>query len=67
MEKRLYRSRDERMLAGVCGGLAKHFDLDPTIVRLIAVLTLFLGPTGVLVYLILAIVVPLEPADSDIS
>ena len=67
MEKRLYRSRDERMLLGVCGGLAKHFDMDPTVVRLIAVLTLLLGPTGVLVYLILAIVVPLEPADSDMS
>ena len=67
MEKRLYRSRDERMLLGVCGGLAKHFGMDPTVVRLIAVLTLLLGPTGVLVYLILAIVVPLEPADSDMS
>ncbi len=61
MQKRLYRSKDERMIWGVCGGLAKYFDVDPTIIRLVAVLTLFLGLVGVLVYIILAIVVPLEP------
>jgi phage shock protein C len=61
MQKRLYRSKDERMIWGVCGGLAKYFDVDPTIIRLIAVLTLLLGLVGVLVYIILAIVVPLEP------
>ena len=60
--KRLYRSRDERMIWGVCGGIAKYFDMDPTIIRLIAVLTLFIGFAGVLVYIILAIIVPLEPA-----
>lgn len=61
MPKRLYRSKDERMIWGVCGGLAKYFDVDPTIIRLVAVLTLFLGLTGILVYIILAIVIPLEP------
>lgn len=61
MEKRLYRARDERMIWGVCGGIAKYFGIDPTIVRLIAVLTLFFGLMGVLVYIILAIVMPLEP------
>ena len=61
MQKRLYRSKDERMIWGVCGGLAKYFDVDPTIIRLVAVLTLFLGLAGVLVYIILAIVIPLEP------
>lgn len=61
MQKRLYRSKDERMIWGVCGGLAKYFDVDPTIIRLVAVLTLFLGLVGVLVYIILAIVIPLEP------
>ena len=61
MQKRLYRSKDERMIWGVCGGLAKYFDVDPTIIRLVAVLTLLLGLVGVLVYIILAIVVPLEP------
>ena len=61
MEKRLYRARDERMIWGVCGGIAKYFGIDPTIVRLIAVLSLFFGFMGVLVYIILAIVMPLEP------
>ncbi|TET17936.1 MAG: PspC domain-containing protein [Dehalococcoidia bacterium] len=61
MQKRLYRSKDERMIWGVCGGLAKYFDVDPTIIRLVAVLTLFLGLVGVLAYIILAIVIPLEP------
>ena len=59
--KRLYRSRDERKIWGVCGGIAKYFDVDPTIIRLIAVLSLFFACTGILVYIILAIVMPLEP------
>jgi phage shock protein C len=60
MEKRLYRSRNERMIWGVCGGLAQYFDIDPTIVRLIFVLTIFFGGLGIIAYIILAIVVPLE-------
>ena len=60
MEKRLYRSRSDRMIWGVCGGLAKYFDMDPTIVRVITVLSIFFGSLGIWAYLILAIVVPLE-------
>jgi len=60
MEKRLYRSRSDKMVAGVCGGLAKYFDMDPTIVRIIAVLSIFVSGFGILAYIILAIVVPLE-------
>ena len=60
MEKRLYRSQSDRMIWGVCGGLAKYFDIDPTIVRIIAVLTIFLGSFGIWAYIILAVVVPLE-------
>jgi phage shock protein PspC (stress-responsive transcriptional regulator) len=60
MEKRLYRNRSDRMIWGVCGGLAKYFDMDPTIVRVIAVLSMFLGSLGIWAYIILAIVVPLE-------
>ena len=59
--KRLYRSRDERMIWGICGGLGKYFDVDPTIVRVIAVLTLFLAGFGILAYIILRFVIPLEP------
>jgi phage shock protein C len=61
MQKRLYRSRDERIIWGVCGGIAKYFDVDPTLIRLIAVLTLFFALTGILIYIILAIIMPLEP------
>jgi len=64
MEKRLYRSRDDRMIWGVCGGLARYFDIDPTIVRIIAVLSIFLNGMGILAYIILAIVVPLESSQA---
>ena len=60
MPKRLYRSRSDRVVAGVCGGLATYFDIDPTIVRVIAVLSVFVSGLGILAYIILAIVVPLE-------
>ena len=64
MEKRLYRSRSDRMIWGVCGGLAKYFDMDPTIIRVIAVLSIFLGGVGIWGYIILAIVVPLEDSEA---
>jgi phage shock protein PspC (stress-responsive transcriptional regulator) len=60
MEKRLYRSNKERMVVGVCGGLAQYFSIDPVIVRLIFVLSIFLGGLGIIAYIILAIVVPAE-------
>ncbi len=62
--KRLYRSRKERMIAGVCGGLADYLSVDPTVVRLLFVLALFLGGPGGLVYLILWIVVPDAPTQT---
>ena len=65
MEKRLYRSRSNRMIWGVCGGLAEYFDIDPTIVRIIAVLLLLAKGVGVLAYIILAIVVPLEKSRAE--
>ncbi len=58
--KRLYRSKNEKMIAGVCGGLASYFSLDPTIVRLIFILLLFAPPSGILIYLILWLITPLE-------
>jgi phage shock protein C len=65
MEKRLYRSRDDRMIWGVCGGLAKYFDIDPVIVRIIMILLIFAGGAGILAYIILAIVVPLESSQAS--
>jgi phage shock protein C len=61
VEKRLYRSRSERMLGGVCGGLGGYFSVDPTIVRLLWVLFSLAGGAGVLAYLIAWIIIPDEP------
>ncbi|MGD9100947.1 MAG: PspC domain-containing protein [Anaerolineae bacterium] len=60
--KRLYRSLDERMLAGVCGGIAEYFNVDPTLVRLLFVLFSLAGGPGIVAYIVLAIVVPEEPS-----
>ena len=60
--KQLTRSTANRMLAGVCAGLGEYLNIDPTVVRLLFVLALFLTGPGILVaYLIMAIIVP-EPA-----
>lgn len=63
MTKHLYRSRTNRMIAGICGGIAEYFELDPAIVRLIAVaLLLFTGFfPAFFAYLILWIVIPQQP------
>ena len=58
--KKLYRSNTEKMLGGVCGGLAEYFNIDPTIVRLLFVAATLIGGPGALVYLILWIITPLE-------
>ena len=59
--KRLYRSRTERMIGGVCSGLANYLNADPTLIRLLMVLFALAGGPGLIAYLILWIVVPLEP------
>ncbi len=64
MTKKLYRSRTDRMIWGVCGGIANYFDIDSTLIRIIAILLLFAGGAGILAYIILAIVVPLENSPS---
>jgi phage shock protein C len=61
--KKLYRSRNNRIIAGACAGLANFFGIDPTVVRLIFVAGTILGfGSFVLIYLVLFIVVPEEPA-----
>jgi phage shock protein C len=60
---RLYRSRDDRMLAGVAGGLAENWNIDPSLVRIVwALLTVLTGGLAFLVYVVMAIVVPERPA-----
>lgn len=58
-QKRLYRSRSNRMICGVCGGIAEYFNVDPTIVRLLVAALCFTG-SGFIVYLIAAIIMPDE-------
>ena len=61
--KRLYKSRDNRMISGVCAGIAEYFNMDPTIIRLAWALFSLLGGSGVLGYIIAAIVIPEYPMD----
>lgn len=60
--KKLYRSSTDKMIAGVCGGLAKYLGIDSTLVRIIFALLVVGVGSGLLLYIILAIVMPLEPA-----
>jgi phage shock protein C len=62
-KKKLNRSRTDRMIAGVCSGLGKYFDIDATLIRLVFVVAAILGGHGVLAYLICLILIPLEPED----
>lgn len=59
--KKLYKSRTDRMIDGVCGGVAKYFELDPTLVRIAWVVLTFLGGSGILLYIIAMIIMPKEP------
>lgn len=61
MENKLYRSRSNRMIAGVCGGIGEYAGIDPTIIRLLLIVLVFLGFSGVLAYIIAWIVIPEEP------
>lgn len=61
MNRRLYRCRQDQRIAGVAGGMAEYFELDPSLVRILWVLSFFLGGVGLLLYIAMALVVPLEP------
>ena len=58
--KRLYRSESNRMLCGVCAGIAEYFNLDPTLIRMAWALFCVLGGSGVLAYILAAIIIPPE-------
>jgi phage shock protein PspC (stress-responsive transcriptional regulator) len=61
MEKKLYRSRKNSMIAGVCGGLGEYLNVDPTIMRLVAVLLVFANGIGLIAYIIAWIIIPRNP------
>lgn len=56
--KKLYRSDSNRMLCGVCAGIAEYFNIDPTLIRLAWVVLCFMGFSGVIAYIIAAIIIP---------
>ena len=61
MKKRIYKSNDNRMVDGVCGGIAEYFGIDPTLVRLAWVVFSALGGSGIIAYIIAAIIIPQRP------
>ena len=61
MEKRLYKSNQNKMIDGVCGGIAEYFGVDPTVVRLLWVLFSLMGGSGILAYIIAAVIIPCNP------
>jgi phage shock protein PspC (stress-responsive transcriptional regulator) len=64
MAKKIYRSRKDKMIGGVCGGLAEYFDIDSTLVRLALLLLFFARGTGLLLYIIAWIVIPEKPSEN---
>ena len=65
MEKRLYRSRDNKVISGVCGGIAEYLDIDATIVRLLWAVTILFAGTGILAYVLCIFIIPEEPRYKD--
>jgi phage shock protein C len=59
--RKLYRSRTNRQVAGVCGGLAEHFNTDATLLRVLFVVLAVLGGSGIVIYVAMWIIVPQEP------
>jgi phage shock protein PspC (stress-responsive transcriptional regulator) len=65
VNRRLYRCRHDRRIAGVAAGVAEYFDLDPTLVRVVWFLSIFFGGLGLFLYVAMALIVPLEPLTAD--
>lgn len=61
MNKQLYKSQTNRMINGVCGGIAEYFNLDSTLIRLGWVLFCALGGSGIIAYIIAAVIIPENP------
>jgi len=61
MKKKLYRSTKDRVIGGVCGGIAEYFDIDSTLVRLLTIAIFFLGGGGIIAYIIGWIIIPKNP------
>ena len=64
MKKILYRSKKNRVVGGVCGGIGEYFDIDPTLIRLLAILAFFFGGSGIIAYIIGWIIIPRNPSEN---
>ena len=64
--KKLYKSSTEKKISGVCGGIAEYFDIDPTVVRVVFALFCLGGGSGILLYILAAIIMPDAPFPEDI-
>ncbi|TFH18060.1 PspC domain-containing protein [Candidatus Bathyarchaeota archaeon] len=62
-EKKLYKSRQSRMIAGICGGLGEYFDVDPALIRVLWVLFAFAGGAGILAYAVAYFIIPERPRE----
>ncbi len=61
MQKKLYRNTDSKIIAGVCSGIAEYVGVDPTVVRILWILFCAIGGSGILAYIIAAIIMPERP------
>ena len=66
MDKRVYRSRVDCKIAGVCGGIGEYFQIDPVIIRIFAVLLIFADGIGLLAYIVAWIIMPQYPIGADV-
>ncbi|NLK73530.1 MAG: PspC domain-containing protein [Clostridiales bacterium] len=67
MDKKLYRSRTDKKISGVCGGIAEYFNIDSTIIRLVVVFLTLAWFTGLIIYIVAALIIPEEPAPEDLE
>ena len=65
MEKRLYRIVNGKMVAGVCGGIAEYFNIDPTVIRVVWAIFCCLGFSGVLAYIAAVLIIPVKPLEIE--
>lgn len=61
MNKKLYRSEDGKMIAGVCAGIGEYFNIDPTVIRLGFVIFACMGGSGILAYVLASVIIPAKP------
>lgn len=64
--KKIYRSRNDKVIAGICGGLGKYLDIDPVIIRVLFIILLLTIGSGILIYLLAWILIPLEPENTEL-